>query len=376
VIRAISFMFVLRALGQNATAVLNRALRFRAVQTGVITGYVAGFILVAVPMAFAGMGAWSIVVGQLVQATLTSVITVVQVGQMARPTLHGLRPDMIAYGKKVISANLGSWSLSNMDQLLVSHLAGTTSLALYSRSMMLAMMPSQTILSGLQNVLFATAARAQENPDGCRRALLTSLEFLVVIGCPLLFAIAATSRTVLLALYGARWAEASPLLAPLCIASVVNGVLGVFGPIIMGLGKVERETRAQWAAALIMLPVVYLMGHISVVAVAWSIIGLYGIRLALLYRGLHSILPLDMQGVLRALLPGIALGLFAAAGAAACDHTPEAWNPLLRLGMVVAGAGLGCIVGRPVGGARLRSRHQVIIAQRRSQQPTMKSPGP
>jgi PST family polysaccharide transporter len=345
IIRWMGLMLLLRGIGQNAVALLNRDLRFRAVQIGIMAGYVIGYVFVAVPLAFLGFGAWSLVAGQLVQAGLSSVIAIVQVGHFHPLSLRGLRREMLNFGRLVISANLGSWSLSNLDSVLVGHVAGSTSLAFYNRSMMLAIAPTQAILSGLQGVLFAAASRAQDNPDGCRRALYTCMEIMVLIAAPLLFAVAAVSHTVLQALYGAKWIAAAPLLAPLCVASVINGVLGFFGPVIMGLGRIERETRAQWLAVVIMVPCVYAAARVSAVAVAWAIVALYLVRFALLWRALDSVLALDVRSIARATVPGAMIGVMAAAGTALGDRSAADWGIAARLALEVATGGAGALAG-------------------------------
>ncbi len=346
IIRAMGLMFFLRSIGQNAIALLNRDLRFRAVQISTVGGYVIGYIGVSVPMAFMGYGAWALVGGQLVQSALQSALAIHLYGHFHPLTLKRVRKEMLTFGRLVISANLGSWSLSNVDSLIVGHVLGSTSLAFYNRSMNLAMAPTQATLSGLQNVLFASASRAQDNPDGCRRALYFCLEMMMLTLGPVLCAIAACSSTVLLAIYGKQWIFAAPLLTPLCVAAVVNGLVGLFGPIIMGIGRIERETRAQWIAALLMAPSVYWATHYSAVAVAWSIIGLYLVRLALLIHALHAALPLSGARLARATLPGVVLSSVSAGLTAAADIMLRGSEfVMLRLTVDVLAGGAGSIIG-------------------------------
>lgn len=346
IIRAMGLMFFLRSIGQNAVALLNRDLRFRAAQISAVGGYIVGYVLVALPMAFMGYGAWALVGGQLVQSALQSALAIFLQGHFHPLTLKGVRKEMLTFGRLVISANLGSWSLSNVDSLLVGHVLGSTNLAFYNRSMNLAMAPTQATLSGLQGVLFASASRAQDNPDGCRRALYFCLEMMMLTLGPVLCAIAMCSTTVLLAIYGQQWVFAASLLTPLCLAGVVNGVVGLFGPIIMGIGRIERETRAQWIAAAIMVPCVYLATRHSAVAVAWSIIGLYLIRLMLLFHALHTALPLSVARLARAVLPGVVLCFLSAGFAGAADSLLSRGAPvMLRLAVDVVAGGTGVVIG-------------------------------
>lgn len=343
VIRAMSMMFVLRAVGQTSIALLSRDLNFRAIQISSLGGYVIGYILVGVTMACLGYGVWSVVAAQLVQASLTSVIGIVQHGSWHRLTLKGLRRDMLIFGRLVLSANISSWALWNVDSMLVGHFMGSTSLAFYNRSVMLASASPMAVLSGLQGVLFAVFSRAQDNPDGCRRTLYAAIEGMFLILSPLLFAISVTSHTLMLALYGDEWLGAAPLLGPLCVAWLFTAVLALLGPLIMGLGRAEVETRAQWLMVLIMLPVIYFSTQLSLAAVAWSTVVLSLLRLLMLIRGVNAILPLDYGRMLRSATPCLFVGVAAAGGAALADWLLRGQHVSVMLAGDIVGAALATI---------------------------------
>lgn len=345
VVAGMAWMFFLRALGQNALALLNRDLRFRAVQFGGTLGYTVGYLVIGIPLAYAGWGAWSLVCAQLVQSGTTSILAIMQAGRFPRATFHRPPTAMLRYGGFVLTANLGSWALVNIDAVVVGHVAGPTNLAYYNRSVTLAAAPVQALLSGLQPVLFSATARAQDNPDGCRRALYTCFAATALIACPLLFAVAAVPSAVLSALYGPQWAYAATLLTPLCLAAVLNGFMGFLGPVIMGVGYIERETRAQWMSVFIMLPLLYLAGGVSTLAVAWIVVPLSGLRTFLLFHALNGVLPLRAKDIVRAILPGLIVGVFAALGASFCDNAMNVASAGLQLLGVVAGAAAGTAIG-------------------------------
>lgn len=345
IIAGMAWMFLLRSFGQNAIALLNRDLRFREVQLGGTVGYVVGYIVVGIPLALSGCGAWSIVCAQLVQSGLTSAIAIWQVGHVARIKLKRPPASMLRFGQLVLSANLGSWALANVDALIVGRIAGATDLAFYNRSMTLANAPVQALLSSLQTVLFAATARAQDNPDGCRRALFTCFASMSLVTCPILFAVATVPNTVLMAMYGPAWIGAAPLLTPLCVTAVVNGIVGFLGPVLMGVGRIERETRAQWTAVLIMLPILLIAGSHSTLALAWAVAALSIIRFGLLTHAMNGILQLKLKEIVSSLLPGLLIGVFAALGANGCDDFYRLSSPLSQLFAAMAGALLGAVIG-------------------------------
>lgn len=345
VIRWMALIFVIRALGQTSVAMLSRELRFRAVQIGSVTGYVSGYVAVGLPLAFSGYGVWSLVAAQLVQSSMTVVMALVQAGRLPRPRLGGGQRALYHFGQQVILANLGSWTISNADSFIVGRVAGVAPLGLYNRAMNLAGVPMGAMVSGLQGVLFATVSRTQDDPGKVRKILLACIAAFILSAGSVLLAVAATSATVMTALYGARWTGAIPLLTPLALAMAVNGILAFFGPALMGIGQVAKENRAQWLAVIALLPATIAAVHVSVEAVAWTILGGYLLRLTLLAFALHGAVRFQADEVIGATLAPVAVALLAAVSAALADHWAASLQPLWRLAAAIAGGGLGLATG-------------------------------
>lgn len=341
IVQAMSLIFVLRSIGQTSIALLSRDMKFRSVQIGNVSGYVIGYVLVGVPMAFADYGPWSIVFAQLSQTVFASLFAIVQTGRVHRLTFTGLRRDMLVFGRRVLGANLGSWTLVNVDSVIVGHLLGSTNLALYNRAFSLPNTPSQALLTGLQGVLFSATSRAQGNLASVRRAFYGCVELFTLVLAPILLTLAVTSSTVILALYGPDWIAAAELLPPLSIAALIGGLRGFFGPIIMGLGRVEKEARAQWSAAVVMVPAVYLAAQTSALTVAWTVTVIYLLRFALLYRALAQIADITAIDALKAAAPGVLAGVAAASAALSVEHFAASVPLYPRLGLIILAAGIG-----------------------------------
>lgn len=345
VIAALAPTFLLRALGQTSVALLTRELRFRAVQTGAIGSYLLGYAAVGLGLAFSGYGVWSLVVAQLAQSTLASLFAIFQSGQLPKLRVRGGRRDLVHFGRLVILANLSSWLLLNADSMIVGRMAGPSALGLYNRAMNLAAAPAGAVVTSLQGVLFAASSRAQDNRDVVRQSVLASAALFVLLSGSVLLAMAATAPTVILGLYGPRWAEAAPLLVPLAMALIVHGLLAFFGPALNGLGQVAKEVRAQWLTVVIMLPLVLGAARISVEAIAWAVLIVYLVRLALLASALHAVVRFQIRAVASAIGPTLAVALAAAGAAAIGDRLGAGSSAELRLAAATLAAALGMLIG-------------------------------
>ena len=78
IVRGLAFVFALQAPGVVAMAMLQRDLDFKSIAIAETVSYFLGFAFVGVVLAVNGVGVWSIVIAQLVQAALLTGILVVR----------------------------------------------------------------------------------------------------------------------------------------------------------------------------------------------------------------------------------------------------------------------------------------------------------
>ena len=165
VIRALALVFPLQALGQTSSSILRRQLQFRPLQTAQIASYLFGYLGIGLPLAYLGFGVWALVLAQLGQTTVASVL-------LFRAAPHCLSlslrcPDRAAitcFGAKVIGTNIVNWAILNLDNAFIGRTLGTVPLGLYSRAYNLAGTPF-ALVCGLQEVLFPASSRMQTTSE-------------------------------------------------------------------------------------------------------------------------------------------------------------------------------------------------------------------
>lgn len=311
VIRVLSLTFPLQAFGQTASSLLKRKLAFRAVQIAQIASYLVYFAM-GIPLAALGWGVWALVVAQLAQVSVNSVITY----SMAPHSLlfsFRVNRSILAYGVKILGSSFANWSVSNLDNAFVGRAFGVVALGLYSRAFQLAYTPILAVVSGLQGVLLSAYSRAQNRTDVLRRVYLASIAVVAVATVPLFAAAAVVPSTIMLALYGRAWAGAAPLFAPLALATPLFALLSLAGPVLWATGQVGRDLKVQCASAVVAVAVFATTSHISVVCLAWGVLAVYAFRFLGVTREIGRHLQITWSEVAVALRGGAALALLAAA---------------------------------------------------------------
>lgn len=302
IIQALAFLFLLQSFGQTAGALLRRNLNFKAFQTISISSYLTGYLLVGIPSAYYGLGAWSVVLAQLVQSLIFSLLamwhTKLSMIPAFKPSSHG----MFAFGGKVIGANLTSWGISTLDSLVIGRVFGVIDLGIYNRASMLVAVPINAIVTGLQGVLFAASSRAQNDTEKLKKGYLAATAMIALICFPLAFSIAVVPKTIVIAIYGIKWAPAILVIPPLALAMALNGLLAVVGPVLMSQNNVRLELRAQLLTLVVMIPVFSYTAQQSIQAVAWGVVFISCTRLLLLSYAISTKLNttlIDIMGLMR-----------------------------------------------------------------------------
>ncbi len=336
VLQAMSLMFVLKSFGQTAAALLRRDLDFKRAQLAQFSSYIAGYVLLGLPLAFLGLGVWSLVIAQLVQAGLNSVVVYAMVRHPVLPYFRSSENGLFDFGIKVVVSNLGSWGIANLDSALIGRNFGVISLGLYSRAFNLLSNPMGVLVTSLQGVLFSVSARIQDNKPALLRTYLGVLGAMGFICFPLFAAVAVVPGTVINGVYGEKWMAAAPLLVPLSLAMPIHALLALGGPVMTGMGRAGQEMWIQFVALVFFVLVLWWTSSYSIEAIAWSVFAIYLLRFGLITAVTLRLVHGTWNAVAHTLAGPILLGIFAAAITFEADTFMRhfALPPLLQLVIV------------------------------------------
>ncbi|WP_167759652.1 lipopolysaccharide biosynthesis protein [Massilia horti] len=370
VIQAMSLLFVFQCLGETSAAVLRRSLNFKALQQVAIVSYLAGYLCAGLPLAWYGAGVWSLVVAQLLQSLLNSVLLIRLTAVPLAPCLRRDAHDMLSFGLKVTAANLSSWGISNLDVFCIGRAFGVVNLGLYNRALNLMNAPMSVITAGFQGVLFAACSRAQSDRQQVKRIYLETNAGVAMLCLPLFATAAVVPDTLIQAVYGKAWQSSVPLVTPLALAVMVNALLAIKGPILMAGNRVGLELKNQLITLLLFVPALFLAVQVSLQAVAWAVFGTYVVRWLLLAIDTLRVTGATLAEYVRTFRDPVLVGVLVAAVAASTDAVLASLAPLARLVAVAAACGLA-LAGllRLLGGRFLKQNLATLVAVERLSSP-------
>lgn len=269
---------IVQALSVVPLSLLKRNLDFKSIQIIQLIAYTTGYILIGITSALLGAGIWSLVAS----ATTTNLIVFLGSYAKTRPSLLPLPPrdsgPLLRFGAKVTLTNVANWLVENIDNLFVGKLFGAGALGLYSVSYNLVRTPTNHLVVAIQSVLFPASSKTQDDFGLLRRGYLIIASALALIAFPVFAGVAAVSETVISALFGSKWANASGVLLPLALAMACHTIMCVAGPILWGIGRPGVELKIQLSIAVLMVAGLLFAGQFSLGTLAWGVLAIYALR--------------------------------------------------------------------------------------------------
>jgi PST family polysaccharide transporter len=222
---------------------LSKALRFREIGT-VQTLSSLGEGVTKIGFAFAGAGAWAVVLGSAARG-LVLLIAVLSVAGF-RPRLHCSGREVqrfVPFGLKVAGSSVLYQVYKNSDYFLVGKLLGIEALGLYRVAFDVAMQATDAIIIVVGRVGFPVYARLATDFGALRATFLSNARSIFLLAAPVAAVIFVAAHPLLDELVGnGRWAAAVPAVQVLVWAALLRAATTMFPALYVALGKPEYAT--------------------------------------------------------------------------------------------------------------------------------------
>lgn len=246
VVRWLSLSCMISAASTPATNLLIRNLDFRTLNLMQVGSYAIGYVIVGIPMAYAGHGVWALVGAWIVQASCVLVIAFYKSPYPVKPLFwYSGAGAMSRIGATVFATNICNWLLNNFDRIFLGRFLDVHSVGLYTAGYNLANTPNALLIGAMQPAFLAAGARVQDEPDRLRRAYLSVIGVIWTILLPLFVILALLAHDLVLLLYGPDWQTTGMILAILALAMPAYITWGLSTPILWNTGRRHWECLLQ-----------------------------------------------------------------------------------------------------------------------------------
>lgn len=244
-VRAMAVTIPLSQARNIGLSLLYRELRFRETSLiGMVTAVL--YLIVAVVLALAGFGPWSIIIGYLTRAVVGALLVLIVSGW--QPSLIFDR-QFVSRDLKFSAGSLGQRSLNylykNVDYWVISARLGATVLGVYYIAFVIPDLVRQRLSAMGQRVLYPVLSRIHQDKTRSRSAYLRLVRTIVFVAVPALAGISVLSETVVMLAFGDRWMAAAKPLAILALASAVTSTSALCGVLASASGRPHITIPAQ-----------------------------------------------------------------------------------------------------------------------------------
>jgi PST family polysaccharide transporter len=342
VLRAVSVILLLSALGAQYQAHLNRALRFAALGWAEVCATVLG-LLAAVAGVHAGMGYWALALQQLVQAAALALAMALLSGWLPAAPHH--RHDVrrfVAYGSPLFGTQVLAYVTQNADNFVVGRRFGASALGPYSRAFQILILPVNQLSAPLLRVTLPVLSRIRSDEARYNAYLLRGQLVLGYAIAALLGLLAAVASPLFVMLMGHEWSGVAVPFRILAIGGAFQSMSFVCYWVFLSKALTRELFRYSLVSRAVGLALI-------VAGSAWGVNGVAaGVALGLavswplstwwLWRCHALSPPLLLRNGLRILIAG---AIPACSGAWAGTLAADEWSSLgLGLAGWLVGAGL------------------------------------
>ena len=348
VLRALAWSFPLKALGNTHDALCQKDLRFKARAVPEL-GLAAAKGLVAVALAAAGLGVWSLVWGQLAGTTLwTALLWHVVPWRPAWRWPSGLLGPMLSYGHGMVAVNVLAAVVHHADLVVVGRMLGATTLGLYHVAYKVPEMTITVVMWAVSRVLFPAMSRARAEGRSAVDTYLSALKYSSLLTVPAAVALVLLAEPLVDLLFGARWAGSAPILSALAAYAGLRSLGTQAGDVLKATGRTGVLAGLGFARALVLVPALVLAAGSGPVAVALVMAGVAGLSALANVVVAARIAHVPLRGAASSVRGGLLAG--AAVGAVLWSATTLAGPPRhpLALALVVLLAAFAFVLTLPL----------------------------
>ncbi|RKO22595.1 lipopolysaccharide biosynthesis protein [Pseudarthrobacter phenanthrenivorans] len=302
------------------------ALQRRFAQKKLFIISIADFVVgsgLTVLLVLSGLGVMALALGRLAAQLVTLVLQFILSGERVRPGFdRKIAPEVLAFGLPVAAANVLSWALLNVDNVVISRVAGPVALGFYFLAFNVSNWPMSALGQVVRSISIPAFSRvADGRSDKSLSAMLGPLWAVSLLAGLML---AVLSSPLIELVYGSRWLPAAAILA----------WLGIFGALRTLFDLAASYLLARGAAkATLVVQILWITGLLPAAV------------LGMLFSGTTAVAAAHLAAAILVVCPAYAVALHRA-GADVTSLVAKIWPPLAAA-VPAAGVSLGVMTLTP-----------------------------
>lgn len=253
-------------------AKMQREMRFKQILYCSLTATCISGTL-AVGLAFAGAGIWTLVVYYFSHTIVNSLAMFMAVRWVPRLTFSVSRAkELYSFGWKMLASSLLCSLYYDLRSLIIGKRFSTEALGYYDRGNQIPFVISSALDSSVQSVMFPVLAKAQDKRGEFKGMLRRSFTMSAMLIIPAMLGLSAISDTFVRLLLTEKWLPAVATMEVLCIGYAASALTAPNLVAIKAMGRSDIYMKLEFMRRILMLAVLLItvLAFDSIIAMAYS----------------------------------------------------------------------------------------------------------
>lgn len=267
-LRVLSISLIINATYSVPTTLLTIDLNFKALtKINLVAVILSGSV--AIYMAYAGYGVWSLVWQVLIRSVLTALIT--WIFSLWNPSWHFSKTSfkrLFSYGSKLLLSSLLANVFSNLNAVLIGKYLSTNALGYFSRGVQFSTVVYGLFSATLNSVLLPGLAPFQENQKLLINHSKKILKISAMLAFPILLGLAVIADPLIRVVLTEKWIDAVPIMQIFCVARSITIISGINLNLLYVIGRTDLVLKQQYLGIAVRAGLVILALQYGIVWIA------------------------------------------------------------------------------------------------------------
>lgn len=269
--RVLGITILISGVKNVQQAYVSKKLIFKKFFFATLAGTIGAGIL-GIVLARNGYGVWALVVQQLFNLTVDTIILWITVEWRPKKVFSFDRLKMMfSYGWKLLASSVLDTVYNNIRQLIIGKLYSSSDLAFYNKGKQLPELIVNNVNTSIDSVLLPTMSEKQEHKEIVKTMTRRAIKTSVFIMAPLMIGLASTSNNVIKILLTDKWLPTVPYLCIFCISFMFYPIHTANLNAIKAMGRSDLFLKLEIMKKIVGMVLLLITMKISVMAMAVSL---------------------------------------------------------------------------------------------------------
>ena len=272
IVRVLCITVVISGVRNVQQAYVSRTMQFKRFFFST-TGGTIGAAVIGITMAYLGLGVWALVIQQIVNATIGTIILWITVKWRPKKMFSLQRLKVLfAFGWKLLVASLIDRVYNELRSLIIGKMYSSADLAYYNRGNQFPNIIVTNINTSIDSVLLPTMSAEQDHCERVRSMTRRAIKTSTYIMMPLMMGLAICAEPIVRLLLTDAWLPCVPYLRIFCFSYAFYPIHTANLNAIKAMGRSDKFLKLEIIKKIIGLSVLCTTMWFGVIWMAYSLL--------------------------------------------------------------------------------------------------------